>query len=130
MKLYVKQMYDWNYYAYYAEDVDEKYWDYFKTELWWQFGNGFIKTYDNVDGFEYCAKNFTKFAEVAVNQRLKIIETPWEKALEWLISEIKKIGVPWYIHGSVAMALWGIDVNPKDVIVIITNYSDYERAFL
>ena len=58
MKLYVKQMYDWNYYACYAEDVDEKYWNYFKTELWWQLGNGFIKTYDNVEGFEYCAKNF------------------------------------------------------------------------
>lgn len=24
MKLYVKQMYDWNYYGYYAEDVNEK----------------------------------------------------------------------------------------------------------
>lgn len=50
MKLYVKQMYDWNYYGYYAEDVNEKDQDYFKTELQWQLVNGFIKTYDNVEG--------------------------------------------------------------------------------
>lgn len=57
MKFYVKQMYDWNYYAYLAEDVDEKYWYYFKNNLWWQIGNNFIRTFDNVKDFEYYAEN-------------------------------------------------------------------------
>jgi len=128
MKIYVKQMYDWNYYAFIAEDVDEKYWDYFRENLWWQIGNNFIKSYDNVKDFEYCADNFTKYGETAIKQQLKIIPAPWEKALDLFIAEIEKLGVDWYIHGSAAMALWGIDVVPKDVNIIIANYSDFDRV--
>ena len=128
MKLYVKQMCDWNYYAYYAEDVEEQYWDYFKNQLWWQIGNSFIKPYDNVKDFEYCAKNFTKYGELSMKQELKILPTPWEKALRLLIPAMKKIAVAWYIHGSAAMALWGIDVAPRDINIVIPNYSDYEKV--
>lgn len=128
MKIYVKQMYDWNYYAFFAEDVDEKYWDYFKENLWWQIGNSFMKSYDNVKDFEYCAENFTRYGEIAIKQQLKILTTPWEKALDLFIPEIKKLGVDWFIHGSVAMSLWGIDVAPKDVNIIIPNYSDFDKV--
>jgi len=126
MKIYVKQMYDWNYYAYYAEDVDEKYWEYFKADLWWQIGNSFIKSFDNVKDFEYCADNFTKYGETVIKQQLKIISTPWERALELFVSEMNKLEVTWFVHGSAAMALWGIDVEPKDINVIIPNYSDFD----
>ncbi len=44
------------------------------------------------------------------------------------ISEIKELGVDWYIHGSVAMALWGINVEPKDLNIIIANYSDFDKV--
>jgi hypothetical protein len=128
MKIYVKQMYDWNYYAFFAEDVDERYWGYFKENLWWQVGNSFIKSYDNVKDFEYCADNFTKYGETAIKQQLKILTPPWENALDSFISEIQKLGVDWYIHGSTAMALWGIDVAPKDVNIIIANYSDFDKV--
>ncbi len=128
MKIYVKQMYDWNYYAFFAEDVDEKYWDYFKENLWWQIGNSFTKSYDNVKDFEYCAENFTRYGETAIKQQLKILTTPWEKALDLFIPEINKLGVDWFVHGSVAMSLWGIDVSPKDVNIIINNYSDFDKV--
>ena len=128
MKIYVKQMYDWNYYAYFAEDVDEKYWAYFKEDLWWQIGSSFIKSFDNVKDFEYCAENFTKYGELSMKQQLKIIPTPWEKALDLFISEMEKINVDWYVHGSTAMALWGIDVAPKDVNVIIPSHSDFDQV--
>lgn len=128
MKIYVKQMYDWNHYAFIAEDVEEKHWDYFTENQWWQVGNNFIKSYDNVRDFEYCAKNFTKYGETAVKQQLKLIETPWQKALESFCSEIQKLGVDWYVHGSAAMALWGIDVEPKDVNIIVANYSDFDKV--
>ena len=128
MKFYVKQMQDWNCYAYYAEDVEEQYWQYFKDELWWQAGNSFIKPYDNVKDFKYCAENFAKYGETAIKQQLKILPAPWEKALDLFIPEIEKTGVDWYVHGSAAMALWGIDVAPKDVNIIIPNYSDFYKV--
>lgn len=128
MKLYVKQMYDWNCYAIYAEDVEEKHWEFFKCALFWQIGNNFIKQYDNVKDFEYCAENFSKIGETAFKQQLKIISTPWEKALDLFIPEINKTGVDWFIHGSAAMALWGIDVAPKDINIIVPNYSDFDKV--
>jgi AraC-like DNA-binding protein len=128
MKIYAKQMYDWNYYAFFAEDVDEKYWNYFKENQWWQIGNSFTKSYDNVKDFEYCAENFTRYGETAIKQQLKILATPWEKALDLFIPEIKKLGVDWFVHGSVAKSLWGIDVAPKDVNIIIPNYSDFDKV--
>ena len=128
MKLYVKQMFDWNCYAYYAEDVAEEYLDYFKNELWWQVGNSFIKPYDNVADFKYCAENFMKYGELSINQQLKVLPAPWRKALDLFIPEMRKTGVDWYINGSVAMALWGIDVEPKDVNIIVPNYSDFDKV--
>lgn len=128
MKIYVKQMCNWNCYAYCAEDVEEQYWQYFKNNLWWQLGNSFIKTYDNIKDFEYCAENFAKYGEESVKQKLKIIPAPWEKALDLLIPEMKKLGVDWFIHGSTAMALWKINVEPKDINIIIPNYSDFNKV--
>ena len=128
MRLYVKQMLDWNCYAYFAEDVEEEHWEYFKNELWWQIGNNFIKQYDNITNFEYCAENFRKYGDIAIKQQLKIIPAPWEKALELLIYEMKILKIDWYIHGSTAASLWGIDVLPKDINIIIPNYSDFHRV--
>ena len=128
MKLYVKQMFDWNCYAYFAEDVEEQYWEYFKSELWWQIGNSFVKQFDNVKDFAHCARNFTEHGETAIKQQLKMIPAPWEKALNLFVCEMEKLDVAWYVHGSTAMALWGVDVVPKDVNIIVPNYSDFERV--
>ncbi|MDD4797691.1 MAG: helix-turn-helix domain-containing protein [Eubacteriales bacterium] len=128
MKLYVKQMYDWNCYAYFAEDVQEQYWDYFTGELWWQLGDGFIKQFDNVKDFEYCAKNFTQYGQTAISQQLKLQPAPWQKALDLFIDEINKLDVRWYVHGSTAMALWGLDVSPRDVNIILPNASDFDTV--
>ena len=128
MIIYVKQMFDWNCYAYYAENVEEKYWDFFREELWWQVGNSFIKQFDNVKDFKYCAENFMKYGELSINQKLKMNLAPWEKALNDFIEEVSKIDVDWYIHGSTAMALLGIDVEPKDIDIIFANYSDFDKV--
>lgn len=42
--------------------------------------------------------------------------------------EMKKIEADWFLHGSAAMALWGIDVEPGDINVWIPNYSDYDKV--
>lgn len=128
MKLSVKQMYDWNCYAYCAEEVEEKDWEYFQNELWWQLGNSFIKTFDNVEGFPYCAENFKKYGEISIGQALKRLPVPWEKALSRLLPLLDEIGAPWYLHGSAAMALWGIPVEPGNINVIFPNAPDFDRV--
>lgn len=128
MKFSVKQMYDWNHYAYIAEDVDSAHWYYFINDLWWQVGNSFIRVFDNVAYFSYCAENFEKYGETFIKQQLKLVPAPWERTLSLLIPMMKQLGVDWYIHGSTAMALWGIDVKPKDIDIIIPNVSDFDRV--
>ena len=91
-------------------------------------GNGFIRPHDNVKDFKYCAENFTKYGEIAIKQQLKMITTPWQKALDVFIIEMEKVGVDWHVTGSTAMALWGIPVAPKDVDIIIPNYSDFNKV--
>lgn len=128
MKLYSKQMCSYNCYALYAENVEPEYHDYFRGELWWQLGDGFIKTYDNVEGMAYCAENFNKYGYESIGQRLKISSCPWQGALKEFIPEMKKTGADWYIHGSTAMALWGIDVIPRNINVCVPNYDDFDRV--
>lgn len=126
MEFHVKKHPDWEYYAYYAIDVEERHWGLF--DYWWQLGDSFIRVYDNVKDFSYCAENYSEYAEPYFKQQMGMIPVPWEKALDWFIAEIGKTGVDWYIHGSTAMALWGIDVEPKGVDIIIPNYSDFDKV--
>ena len=42
--------------------------------------------------------------------------------------EVKKLDVDWYIHGSTAMVLSGIDVAPNGVDIIFPNYSDFDMV--
>ena len=128
MKISVKQMQDWNYYAFYAEEVEEKYWDFFHDDLWWQVGNSFVRPFDNVQDFPCCAANFAQYGERCIQQKLKMIPAPWEQALRLFITEAKKTGAPWYVHGSTAMALQGIDVAPKDVDIFFPNAHDFDRV--
>lgn len=128
MKIYVMQMYSYNCYAYRADDVPEEHWDYFTSSLWWQVGSSFIKPYDNVKDFPYCAENFSKYGETAVRQQLKLVPAPWEKALDRLLPEMEALGVDFYLHGSAAMALHGIDITPKDINIIIPNSSDFDKV--
>ena len=128
MKIFVQQMRDWNCYAFCAQDVDEPYWDYFHDELWWQLGRHFIKVYDNVPDFTACAEQFARYGETALLQKLRLLPAPWERALDLFIEQVSPLGVDWYVHGSAAMALWGIDVAPRDVNIIFPNHSDFDRV--
>lgn len=128
MKIYVKQMRDYNCYAYVAEDVAEAHWPYFQDALWWQIGSHFLKSYDNIPDFPVCAANFAQYGETAVRQQLRLLPAPWEEALDRLIPELKALGVDWYIHGSVAMALWGLDVTPRNLNIIFPNSADFDRV--
>lgn len=128
MKIYSKQKFDWNCYAFFAEEVEEAHWGFFHSNLWWQLGNGFIKVYDNVQDCSYAAENFNRHGESSIQQQLRLIPAPWENALDLFAAEMNKIGVDWYLHGSAALSLHGIDVTPKDVNVMVANDSDYDKV--
>lgn len=124
----VKQKRDWNHYAYYVENVDEKYWEFFQDE-WWQIGNSFIRSFEGVEDFRYCAANFEKNGNSWLEKVLYRAPAPWKKALKWFADEMKNLDTPWLVFGSVAMVLWGIDVDPEpnNLNISFRNDHDYEK---
>ena len=54
---------------------------------------------------------------------------PWKKALKWFASEMEALDIPWIVFGSVAMALWGIEVSPEpnNINISFRDYRDYEK---
>ncbi len=128
MRISVKQMGGWNCYAYCAEEVEEVHWPYFQNGYWWQLGSSFIKTYDQAEGFPSCAENFARFGDLYIRKSLKLVPAPWEKALNRWMDAVRPLNLSWYVHGSAAMALWGLAVEPRNLDILLPNLSDMERV--
>ena len=128
MKTYVKQKRDWNHYAFYVSDVDEKYWDFFQDD-WWQLDNNFIRSFEGIQDFHYCASNFEKYGTPWLEKVLYHSPSPWKKALKWFAAEMETMDTPWLVFGSVAMTLWGMDVKPEpnNINISFRNFKDYEK---
>lgn len=112
-------------FVYVVSDVPEDY----RSRLhdWWPVENSFLKQYANGPDMEIIAGNFEKHGVESLEQLLKIRPAPWEQALSALIEKLAGTGIRWYIHGSAAMAIWGIDVAPPCLDIIFRDLSDFDR---
>src|SRR5579859_1361335 len=62
-----------------------------------------------------CCQNFERYAEELILQAACIHSAPWEKALLALLEKIKDQNINWWLVGSAALAVRGIDVSPRDI---------------
>ncbi len=77
---------------------------------------------------EIITGNFQKHGVESLEQLLKFRPAPWKQALSILIEKLAGTGIRWYIHGSAAMAIWGINVPPRDLNIIFPDLSDFDRV--
>jgi hypothetical protein len=42
-------------------------------------------------------------------------QTPWEQALEEFLARVEGSGLDWFLYGPRALAVRGIDVDPRDL---------------
>ncbi|HEY3299030.1 MAG TPA: hypothetical protein VGK34_10275 [Armatimonadota bacterium] len=114
-------------FAYVVSEVPEDGRSRLLDDLYWPVENSFLRQYENGPDTESIAGNFERHGVESLEQLLKIRPAPWEQALCALIEKLVGTGIRWYIHGSAAMAIWGIDVAPRNLDIIFPDLSDFDR---
>ena len=115
-------------FAYVVSDVQEEYRSRLLDDLYWPVEHSFLKQWGNGPDMEIIAGNFEAHGVESLEQLLKIRPAPWEQALSAFIEKLAGTGIRWYIHGSAAMAIWGIDVTPRDLNIIFPDLSDFDSV--
>ncbi|HOF88735.1 MAG TPA: hypothetical protein PLZ36_11630 [Armatimonadota bacterium] len=115
-------------FAYVVSDVPEEYRSRLLDDLYWPVEHSFLKQWGHDPDMEIIAGNFETHGVESLAQLLKIRPAPWEQALSAFIEKLAGTGIRWYIHGSAAMAIWGIDVAPRDLNIIFPDLSDFDRV--
>lgn len=59
--------------------------------------------------------NFTRYAEEMVLQTTHLRPVPWDRALESLLDILSGERFSWWLVGSTALAVRGLDVTPRDI---------------
>lgn len=114
-------------FAYVVSDVPEDGRARLLDDLYWPVEHSFLKQWAENPDMEIIAGNFEQHGVESLEQLLKIRPAPWEQALSAFIEKLAGTGIRWYIHGSAAMAIWGIDVAPRDLNIIFPDLSDFDR---
>lgn len=58
--------------------------------------------------------NFERHAEALVLQAAREAEVPWREALSALLHRVARADLDWWLAGSAALAVRGLDVGPRD----------------
>lgn len=82
------------------------------------FGRSFPKDIPHLDKY---FKRFRKIALEMLKQTTDEVPTPWEKTLIAFMKLIGSNPLHWWVTGSCALALYGVEISPRD-IDLVTNY--------
>lgn len=96
------------------------------ADLYWPVEHSFIKSFERGPGAETVANNFRRHGVESLEQLMKIRPAPWEMALAAFTERLDGTGIRWYVHGSAAMALWGIAVSPRNLDIIFPSPDDLD----
>ena len=85
------------------------------------FGRSFSK---NIPHLEKYFERFKEIAEEMIKQTAGEVPIPWEKALLAFLELIESDSLHWWITGSCALALYGVEIIPRDIDLV----TDHESA--
>ena len=81
-----------------------------------QVEDGFARVYPAASPhLDRICQNFERCAEELILQKAGVRPVPWEQALLALLEKIKDQDINWWLVGSAALAVRGIDVSPHDI---------------
>ena len=96
--------------------LDPAYYDLVRDLAFSQVEDGFAKVFPtDSPHLDRIYHNFERYAEELILQFAGIHPAPWEPALLALLEKIKDQGIDWWLVGSAALAVRGIDVSPHDI---------------
>jgi hypothetical protein len=101
-------------------DYDPVYEEAFRMCFYEKDDQGYFKSFPLTYRYtDQVIKRFEGYAMTMFDQLLYRIPVPWEKALELFCRRVQNSGLSWWLTGSCASCIRGIDLNPHDVDVII-----------
>jgi hypothetical protein len=78
--------------------------------------DGFAKTYPaGTPGLEATFETFARHAEEMILQAARLRPVPWEKALLAFLDLVADRDIRWWLRGSAALAVRGLEVAPGDI---------------
>lgn len=84
---------------------------------WWPRSEAgeFARRLDRRGDVEAVHRRFAEHLEVMLLQSARLRRVDWEVALELMLGRLEGTGIDWWLYGSVALAVRGLDLNPGDI---------------
>jgi hypothetical protein len=74
-------------------------------------------------------KRFAASIEQMVLQSARLVPVPWEKALLEFLRRVEATEIKWWLYGSGALAVRGLDIEPGDIDVNVSDSALAGRIF-
>ena len=98
------------------KELNQEYQDAVKDLYYSGYEDGFAKDFPaDTPNLEYIYHNFELYAEEMILQTAGVHPVSWEKALMTFLTLTKDENIDWWLTGSAALAVRGIDVFPRDI---------------
>ncbi len=101
-------------------EVDQAYYTAVKSLYYSPVAEGFAKTYPaDTPHLDRIYQNFQQHAEEMVLQTARIHPAPWEQSLCAFLEMIEGFKIDWWLTGSAALAIRGLDIAPGDLDLVV-----------
>jgi hypothetical protein len=101
-------------------DVEPVYEEILQGLLYPQFEDGFGKALPaDTPDLDLIYLNFERYAEEMLLQAAGVHRVPWERALTAFLQIIEHQGIDWWLTGSAALSVRGIDIEPRDFDLVV-----------
>jgi len=100
-------------------DVEPRFQDAVHSLFYQPVAAGFAKTYPgDTPNLDRIFRNFERYAAEMVLQAARLHPVEWKKSLLAFLDIIKDAQIDWWLTGSAALAVRGIDVAPGDIDLV------------
>ncbi|MGB8215529.1 MAG: hypothetical protein WCE68_18410 [Anaerolineales bacterium] len=101
-------------------DVEPAYLDAVRGLYYGPIAGGFGKTYPaDTPHLEHIYRNFEQSAQEMVLQAARVHPVEWDKALSAFLQAIEGANINWWLTGSAALAVRGLDILPGDLDLVV-----------
>jgi hypothetical protein len=105
-------------------DLEPVYHDAIRCLYYSPVEEGFAKSYpSNTPNLNRIYRNFEQYAKEMILQTAEVHSVPWDKSLLAFLQIIENEEINWWLAGSSALAIRGIDIIPHDLDLIVDKAS-------
>jgi len=105
-------------------DLEKVYHDAVCSLYYCPIEEGFAKSYpSDTPHLDRIYQNFEQYAEEMILQTAEVHSVPWDKSLLAFLKIIENEKIDWWLAGSSALAVRGIDIIPHDLDLIFNKAS-------